>query len=172
MSLYPQQFTVEDYKPLLKFAKASFIRTYGHLNDSKIFETYVKRAFDPDSFMTEMKSAHSQFRGIRDKDTIIAYSKLNETPGQSDLHRDETLEVERIYVSHLHHRKGIGRLLIQDAIDRAKEKNLKGIWLGVWQKNQSAITFYERMGFVKDGTHSFYMGPEKQDDYIMYYGLN
>uniref|UniRef100_UPI0034D9567F GNAT family N-acetyltransferase n=1 Tax=Lysinibacillus sp. GbtcB16 TaxID=2824761 RepID=UPI0034D9567F len=41
------------------------------------------------------------------------------------------------------------------------------VWLGVWEKNENAITFYHKMGFVRTGAHSFYMGDEEQIDYIM-----
>ncbi|WP_039790739.1 GNAT family acetyltransferase, partial [Paenibacillus riograndensis] len=39
--------------------------------------------------------------------------------------------------------------------------------LGVWEKNENAIAFYKKMGFVQTGSHSFYMGDEEQIDIIM-----
>lgn len=53
------------------------------------------------------------------------------------------------------------------AVGIALEKNLRKIWLGVWEKNENAINFYNKMGFVETGTHSFYMGNEEQIDLIM-----
>ena len=35
------------------------------------------------------------------------------------------------------------------------EHNKKKIWLGVWEKNENAIAFYKKMGFVQTGVHSF-----------------
>jgi len=43
----------------------------------------------------------------------------------------------------------------------------KKIWLGVWEKNENALAFYNKMGFVQTGTHFFYMGDEEQTDIIM-----
>ncbi len=34
-------------------------------------------------------------------------------------------------------------------------------------KNENAIAFYQKMGFVQTGEHSFYMGDDKQVDFIM-----
>lgn len=41
------------------------------------------------------------------------------------------------------------------------------MWLGVWEKNESAIRFYKGLGFVLHGAHSFYLGDEEQTDLIM-----
>lgn len=49
----------------------------------------------------------------------------------------------------------------------AKEGNKKKIWLGVWERNENAIAFYQKMGFVQTGSHSFYMSDEEQVDFIM-----
>jgi len=41
------------------------------------------------------------------------------------------------------------------------------VWLGVWEKNDKAILFYRKNGFYEVGTHFFFMGEEKQTDFIM-----
>ncbi|MEC0789915.1 GNAT family N-acetyltransferase, partial [Bacillus haynesii] len=53
---------------------------------------------------------------------------------------------------------GLGKYLFNKAVEIAKERNKKKIWLGVWEKNENAIAFYKKMGFVQTGAHSFYMG--------------
>ncbi len=54
--------------------------------------------------------------------------------------------------------------MLQKAIDLAETR---AIWLGVWEKNQNAIAFYEKMGFQKTGEHVFQMGDERQIDWVM-----
>lgn len=71
---------------------------------------------------------------------------------------DDALEVERIYIRRAYQGQGLGKYLIQKSIDIAKEKNKQNMWLGVWEKNESAIRFYKGLGFVLHGAHSFYMG--------------
>jgi ribosomal protein S18 acetylase RimI-like enzyme len=41
------------------------------------------------------------------------------------------------------------------------------MWLGVWEKNLSALKFYQRQGFVVFGSHKFNLGDEEQNDYLM-----
>lgn len=44
---------------------------------------------------------------------------------------------------------------------------LKKVWLGVWEHNQNAHAFYNRMGFKHIDSHVFQMGDEAQIDFIM-----
>ncbi len=53
------------------------------------------------------------------------------------------------------------------AIDMANMRKKSYVWLGVWEKNDKAILFYRKNGFYEVGTHFFFMGEEKQTDFIM-----
>ncbi len=80
---------------------------------------------------------------------------------------DKALEIERIYIRSGYQRKGLGKHLFDKALKIAIGHDKKKIWLGVWEKNENAIAFYEKAGFVRTGVHSFYMGDEEQIDFIM-----
>jgi ribosomal protein S18 acetylase RimI-like enzyme len=41
------------------------------------------------------------------------------------------------------------------------------IWLGVWEKNSRAISFYTKFGFKKFATHVFMLGDDAQTDWLM-----
>ncbi|WP_317907031.1 GNAT family N-acetyltransferase, partial [Bacillus subtilis] len=86
---------------------------------------------------------------------------------QTEKMGDESLEIERIYIKNEFQKHGLGKYLFNKAMEIAKELNKKKIWLGVWEKNENAIVFYKKMGFVQTGAHSFYMGYEEQTDLIM-----
>ena len=54
---------------------------------------------------------------------------------------DESLEVERIYIKSSFQKHGLGKYLLNNAIEIAIANNKKNIWLGVWEKNENAIAF-------------------------------
>ena len=56
---------------------------------------------------------------------------------------------------------------MQRALEIAREMGKAYLWLGVWEKNEGAIRFYERNGFCKIGAHSFLLGDEEQTDFLM-----
>lgn len=86
---------------------------------------------------------------------------------QSEPMGTQALEIERIYIKKPFHQLGLGKELFQKAVVMALEHHKTSIWLGVWEKNKQALAFYQKLGFVKTGEHSFYMGQEKQIDLLM-----
>lgn len=63
--------------------------------------------------------------------------------------------------------KGIGKLLIEKAIEWAKEKNCIGMQVETQDVNVNACKFYERMGFTLGGIDLFrYKSSEKEKDEI------
>jgi ribosomal protein S18 acetylase RimI-like enzyme len=41
------------------------------------------------------------------------------------------------------------------------------VWLGVWEKNLRAISFYEKNGFIAFDQHIFQLGDDRQTDIMM-----
>ena len=46
-------------------------------------------------------------------------------------------------------------------------RNKSKIWLGVWEKNISAIKFYRKLGFKIFSSHDFQLGDDLQTDLMM-----
>ncbi len=86
---------------------------------------------------------------------------------QTDVNDPDSLEIERIYVRGPFQGQGRGKKLMEHALETARGRGKKYVWLGVWERNAAAIAFYTRQGFVPAGTHSFRMGDELQSDLIM-----
>jgi ribosomal protein S18 acetylase RimI-like enzyme len=53
----------------------------------------------------------------------------------------------------------------------AIEEDMEYLWLGVWEENQEAIRFYLRHGFVTFGKHPYYIGSDRQMDWMMRFQL-
>lgn len=100
-------------------------------------------------------------------DKVIGYLKVNFEQSQTELKDDKALEIERIYVLKEFHGKNVGQALYEKAIELAKEKKVKYVWLGVWEQNQRAIKFYQKNGFIPFDKHIFTLGDDKQTDILM-----
>jgi len=93
--------------------------------------------------------------------------KINLGKSQTELKDNKVLEIERIYVSKEFHGKSVEQLLYDKAILVAKQKNVRYVWLGVWEENQRAISFYKKNGFVAFEKHIFKLGNDEQTDIMM-----
>ena len=101
------------------------------------------------------------------EEAIAGYLKLNWGTAQTEPIAPEGLEVERIYIRSDYKRRGYGQQLLSFAEEFAKAKQKTSLWLGVWEHNANALAFYNKMGFRRVGSHSFFMGDDEQTDYLM-----
>ncbi len=98
---------------------------------------------------------------------VIGYLKINFGESQTELKDTKALEIERIYVSRELQGKKVGQILYDKAIQIANQKETEYVWLGVWEENPRAISFYKKNGFVEFDKHIFKLGDDEQTDIMM-----
>jgi ribosomal protein S18 acetylase RimI-like enzyme len=103
---------------------------------------------------------------------VIGYLKLNFGQSQTELQDNRALEIERIYVLKEFHGKSVGQLLYAKASQIARQKRADYVWLGVWEENPRAISFYKKNGFIEFDKHVFLLGKDEQTDIMMKLKLN
>ncbi|MGG1220415.1 GNAT family N-acetyltransferase [Priestia endophytica] len=167
MTINLKKCTLEDLRKLQEISYETFNETFKHQNSPENMEAYLEKAFNLEQVEKELSNTSSHFFFVYVDNEIAGYLKVNTNDAQSEEMGDESLEIERIYIKNNFQKHGIGKYLFNKAIDTAMEHNKKKIWLGVWEKNENALAFYKKMGFVQTGVHSFYMGDEEQVDFIM-----
>ncbi|MCM3359060.1 MAG: GNAT family N-acetyltransferase [Psychrobacillus sp.] len=167
MTLTIKKCTFEDLHTLQEISYETFDETFKHQNSPENMNTYLERAFNLTQLEKELSNISSQFFFVYHNSEVAGYLKVNVDEAQSEKMDGESLEIERIYVKNKFQKLGLGKLLLNKAIEIAMERDKKKIWLGVWEKNENAIVFYKNMGFVQTSSHSFYMGDEEQIDLIM-----
>lgn len=159
--------TLEDLQTLQEISIETFYDAFKDQNSPENMKAYLEKAFSLEQLEKELTSKFSQFLFVYFNNEVAGYLKINTNEAQTEKMGDESLEIERIYLKNRFQKHGLGKFLLNKAIEIATELNKKKIWLGVWEKNENAIAFYKRMGFVQAGSHSFIMGDEEQQDYIM-----
>lgn len=128
---------------------------------------YLERAFNAKQLEDELSNSCSDIFFVYYNEELAGYLKVNREGAQSEQMSDASLEIERIYIRKKFQMHGLGKYMLNKAMETALEHKKKEVWLGVWEKNDNAIAFYKKMGFVQTGSHSFYMGDEEQIDFIM-----
>lgn len=172
MTITIKKCTLEDLRKLQEISYETFDETFKDQNSPENMNAYLERAFNLKQLEQELSHISSQFFFVYVDHEVAGYLKVNINDAQSEEMGDESLEIERIYIKNNFQKHGLGKYLLNQAIEIALECNKKHIWLGVWERNENAIAFYKKMGFVQTGAHSFYMGDEEQIDFIMTKTLN
>ncbi|NLT11985.1 MAG: GNAT family N-acetyltransferase [Clostridiaceae bacterium] len=162
-----RQVDLSDLKAIKYISEKTFEETFSHLNSPEDMALYFQENTQDDILIREMNNPDSTFYIAEDQGEVIGYIKINRGPAQTEPGHDDALEVQRLYVLKAYKGSGIGRRLMQEAIDRAIESALRYVWLGVWEHNVKAIRFYEKLGFRPFGEHLFMLGSDPQTDLLM-----
>ncbi len=159
--------TPEDLEDLVEISRKTFSDAFEAVNDPEDFQNYLNTALSSKVLLNELQSPLSQFYFVYSEEMIVGFFKYNEGEAQTDLKDPQAIELERIYVLTEYQNKGLGRRMINEVIQKASEMGKRYIWLGVWEENPGAIAFYESLGFEKFGKHPYYIGKDKQMDWLM-----
>ncbi|WP_316832085.1 GNAT family N-acetyltransferase [Pedobacter aquatilis] len=156
-----------DIAELQKIGRETFLETFSTTNSAENMKDYLDKSFSDDNLLRELNNAESSFYFAILAGKVVGYLKLNTGSAQTEKNMPDALEIERIYVLAGFHGKSVGQSLFNKALEFAKEKNYKVVWLGVWENNHRAIKFYAKNGFEVFDSHVFHLGADKQTDLMM-----
>ena len=152
---------------LQKISKETFVEAFSNENSEENMQKYLEENLSIQQLTNELLNSESSFYFARINEKIIGYLKINFGKAQTDFKEDDSIEIERVYVSEEFQGKNVGQNLLNKAIEICIEKNAQSLWLGVWERNYKAIRFYQKNGFVEFGKHPFILGDDIQTDILM-----
>lgn len=162
-----QPCNLNDLHTLRELSIRCFSETFEVENSQEDLQKYIDTAFSVEQLTKCLSNPASDYYFFHENNVPIGYLKINEAPAQTELNDEDAIEVERIYVLKGHHGASAGKSLMEHAIQVARSRNKKYLFLGVWENNHRAIRFYEKHGYKIIDTHIFTLGTKKQTDYIM-----
>jgi len=154
--------------PLLRtISITTFKQTFDLHNSESNMDLYLSNNLNTEQLLEELNTPSAKFYFAYFKKELAGYLKIN-FPAKTTVSKYvNLLEVERIYILQDFQRQSIGNYLLDFSIQTAQKNKLKGIWLGVWEHNSKAISFYKKIGFVQTDSHVFKLGHDEQTDIIM-----
>jgi ribosomal protein S18 acetylase RimI-like enzyme len=167
MNFTIREGTTADALLLADISRQTFYDTFAPDNKPEDIALFLDQQFTRGRLMLEPGRPELTFLLAYDGPAVAGYVKLREGPAPSVLAGRNTLEIARLYAVTEYIGKGVGKLLMQASLTLAKDRKKEAIWLGVWERNQRAIEFYERWGFVKFDEMDFLLGTDLQRDWAM-----
>ena len=165
--MYLRKAKISDHKILQKIGERTFIETFASENSSENMTVYLESAFTTEKLKNELTNINSEFYFAEIDGKVVGYFKVNFNEAQTELKMNNAMEIERIYVLKDFQGMKVGKMLFDKAIENARNMGLDLVWLGVWEKNIRAISFYEKNGFTVFNKHIFRLGNEEQIDLMM-----
>ncbi len=161
------KINLSDIEQLQLIGKQTFFEAFADANTEENMKQYLEEGFTTDKLTAELVNPNSEFYFAKLDNEVIGYLKVNFGQAQTELKDEKSVEIERIYVLKEFYGKKIGQMLYYKAFGIARRKDADFLWLGVWEENQRAISFYKKNGFVEFGKHIFMLGDDEQTDIMM-----
>ncbi len=157
-----------DAGPLSLLGRATFLESYAHLLPVEDILEHARTQHAPERYANWL--ADDDCHGwLVEAPGGAPVGYLIATPPDLPLPdldpRD--LEIRRVYVLHRYQGLGLGRWLLEEALSTAATAGYRRILLGVYSRNEQALSFYARLGFTQVGTREFRVGAHDYHDYIL-----
>lgn len=166
-SIVLKKASAGDLETLQQIGRETFYETFAKHNSEEEMQKYLAESFSSEKLLKELNTPDSQFFIAWEEENPVGYLKINSGASQTELQDEASLEIERIYVKSSYHGKKVGQLLYDKALEIALRQQKKYIWLGVWEENKRAVSFYSKNGFTEFDKHIFRLGDEEQTDLMM-----
>lgn len=156
-----------DSKALSELAESTFRATFSATNSAEQMALHSRSSYGERIQAAEIADPGVVTLLAEDRGCLIGYAQLrwSEVPGC--VSAQHPAEIQRLYVAEEWHGKGVAQALMNACIAELQKHGADAAWLGVWEHNPRAISFYRKFGFVEVGDHTFHLGSELQRDVVM-----
>lgn len=156
-----------DAKALSEMAEATFRATFGAMNTAEHMDHHCRVSYGEQIQAAEIIDPGMVTLVIEDEGRLIGYAQLRRGRAPDCVSAKRPVEIQRLYVVGEWHGKGMAQELMNACIEQIGQYEADALWLGVWEHNPRAISFYRKAGFVEAGDHIFPLGGDPQRDIVM-----
>ena len=126
----------------------SYLPHYVHLWKPSGIEWYMNRCFGDEFLQKELSDPIVEYYIVKESGENIGMMKLILKKALPDSDIENALYLEKIYFVKEWTGKGVGRKLIEFALNRASELNRDCVWLMAMDTSAKPIEAYEKAGFT------------------------
>lgn len=158
----------EEFEELAELEEATFRSQWTTYYKPEDLEPFLKEKFSPQTIKSELEDALNLHWVSEENGKFTGFVKVRAATGDAKkLHGFLNIELCRIYILKEKFGTGLGRALMETALDYAIRKKFDYMWLGVWQGNERALKLYHSMGFVHFDEHEYVVGKQVDHDWLM-----
>lgn len=159
--------TAADNVLLAELGARTFQETFGEVNSPENMAAYLAASYSPEIQAAELADPSVVFMIAEITGAAAGYAQLRDGQPPSCITGSRPVELVRLYARKEWIGCGVGAALMQACIAEAERRGCDTLWLGVWEHNARARTFYNRWGFSAVGTHIFQLGSDPQTDFLL-----
>lgn len=157
-----QKNTDENFDSIRAIAKEVWPIAYGAILSQEQLDYMMEMMYSVPSLQNQANAKKHRFILAKEDDNILGFASY-----EFNYSKKPKTKIHKIYVLSTQQGKGIGKELIDFITNEAKTRHQKALILNV-NKNNTAIRFYERIGFSISFEEVIAIGNGYvMDDYVM-----
>jgi len=156
----------DDASRLAVLATQVWLHTYATDGIARDIAEYVLRELTPEKYSALLKDPASRVVVAERRENLVGLAVVRfGVPCPAG--RNSAAELQTLYVQENFVGRGIGKLLLQAAESKVRQRLNTPLWLTVNAKNTEAIAFYAHLGYAKIGTTSFVLGAGHHENHVL-----
>jgi len=156
-----------DASLLAGLGRQTFYDSFIEFNTKENMGKYLSEHYSEEIQMSEIQDPNTVFLIAEQDGVPVGYAKLKGQSKGDGVAGTNPMELQRIYSIQEYIGRGVGPALMKESIREARERGFDCLWLGVWERNERDIKFYEKWGLKKVGSYIFILGEDVQKDFTM-----
>ena len=159
--------SLDDVPALSALGRTSFCAAFEDLYRPKDLHAFLEQAYSQNAVSAEIAAPEYIHRLAEDAGGLIGYCKLRDPSGYVQ-HSDarNPVGLGQLYTAAGMTGSGIGAALMEWALAEARERNADAIHLSVYSENYGAQRFYQRYGFAKIADIDFWVGEQRDAEFL------
>ena len=165
--------TPADAPALAALGRAAFIAKFGHLYSAENLARFLDESHSTATVAREIADPGMPIHVAEQDGALIGMCKLKLVSTLKD-HAAEhpraralrPLEIKQLYTDPDRTGMGIGKALMDWAMDFGRNHDADEVQLSVWSENHDAQRFYARYGFTKTADIAFWVGDHRDDEFL------
>jgi len=156
-----------DARLLADLAASTFRETFAVENRPEDLALHVSRAYGVSQQQAELANPEITTLLAEVDGQLARYAQVRASAVPDCVRGITPLELWRFYVAAPWHGRGIAHALMKSVENEARAREAQTLWLGVWERNERAKSFYRKCGFADAGSQVFVLCTDAQTDRIM-----
>lgn len=152
---------------LADLAARTFREAFAADNRAEDLELYLARSYGVEQQSRELADPDTTTLIAEVGDRVSGYAQLRVGTAPACVAGPAPIELWRFYVDRPWQGRGVAQALMAAVHAEAERRGGRTLWLGVWERNERAIAFYRKCGFLDVGSQPFILGRDRQTDRVL-----
>lgn len=159
--------SLDDVPALAALGRTSFCAAFEELYRPEDLSAFLEQAYSEEAVAMEIAAPEYIHQLAEDHTGLTGYCKMSSPSGYAQ-HSDakNPIALGQLYTAPGMTGSGIGSALMEWALAEAREREADAVQLSVYSENFRAQRFYQRYGFAKIADIGFWVGKQRDAEFL------